>query len=177
MNTSSILRRSFGAGALSAALFASPHAQAVTLQVVPFPIYQIADTGQVSFGHTVVASTSMNRLTASGSYNISCNRSETQPLVGQRTLSDSKVIGGITLYVTVPESVPATRSLPGFTSVPRGTDMTCTYEWTARAVEGTYSIGGGGIGIVIGGEERADGNTSTFHMIRELVDRNGCIRD
>jgi hypothetical protein len=177
MNTPSILRRSFSACALATTLFASPHAYAVTLQVIPFPINQVADTGQVTFGHTVVASTSMNRLTASGTYRISCNRSETQPLTGQRTLSASQVTGGITLYVTVPETVPATRTLPGFTSVPRGTDLTCTYEWTARAVEGTYSIGGGGIGIVIGGEERADGNTSTFHMYREIVDRNGCIRD
>jgi hypothetical protein len=55
--------------------------------------------------------------------------------------------------------------MPGFNAAAmRGQHLSCTYNWTSRAVEAQYSIGANGIGFTTGGGERSDGNTQLFSM-------------
>ena len=86
------------------------------------------------------------------------------PTTGQRTESTSAFLGGLRMTVTIPEVLPAYIGMPGFSSLPRGTTVDCTYSWTARVVEGGYKIGVGGIGIGIGDGEAARGDTKQFTM-------------
>jgi len=141
-----------------------PRASAVTLSTVVTPIYQVGNGAGVYLGHTVSARTNYNRLTAGGSYIASCASALMQATTGQRTLSTENILGGLSLFVTVPANHPALVNMPGFYSLPRGTTVSCTYNWTSRAVEGGYTVGAGGIGFVSGNGERTEGSTQNFHM-------------
>lgn len=168
-------RRAASALLVAIASIAAQPASAIDMQVIVSSINQVAYTSSINLGHTIYAHTPMNRLVAGGSFSVHCSDSRTGPINGQRTLSSEQQFGN-TLYVTIPEVLPTTRMLPGFTQLPKGTQISCTYDWTARAVESTYSIGIGGLGITIGGGERADGATVAFTMVREDNDGEGCIR-
>jgi hypothetical protein len=55
--------------------------------------------------------------------------------------------------------------MPGFNAPSlRGRRIDCTYNWTARAVESTYTVGAGGVGFITGGGETNEGNTQLFVM-------------
>src|SRR4051812_26439747 len=116
-----------------------------TLKTVVTPIYQVGTGAGVSLGHIVTASTIYNRLTAGGTFSASCASPLMLPATGQRTLSNDGITGGRSLTVTIPEWVPTIVNMPGFYSLSRGTTVACTYNWTARATEGGYTIGSGGI--------------------------------
>lgn len=166
-----------GALALASLLGASTPAAAIEMTVFPTNIRQANTGGGVYLGHTVSASTNMNRLYAGGTFATACNDPRTLPLTGQRSLSAEGLTGPRNLAVTVPETVPALRTIPGFSSVEYGVELTCTYNWTARASEATYSFGTGGGGVNIGGAERSDGSTILFQMLRSDGTSRGCIRD
>ncbi len=167
----------FGALGIASLLGASTPAAALEMSVFPTSIAQANTGGGVYLGHTVSARTNMNRLSASGSFATACNDPRTLPITGQRSLSSEGLTGPRILAVTVPETVPALRTIPGFSSVEFGVELTCTYTWTARASEATFSIGAGGGGVTIGGGERADGSTIEFRMLRSDGTSRGCIRD
>jgi hypothetical protein len=154
----------WGLVAASSGLLASEHAVAVRLSVHVFSPYQVSTGSVVSMGHAVTGSTDYNRLTAGGTYSAQCNHSSMLPTGGQRTESTSAFLGGLRMTVTIPDVLPAYIGMPGFSSLPRGTTVNCTYNWTARVVEGGYKIGAGGIGIGIGDGEAADGSTRQFTM-------------
>jgi len=135
-----------------------------TLQTVVAPIYQVGNGAGVSMGHVVSASTIYNRLTAGGTFSASCASPLMLPATGQRTLSNDGLSGGRSLVVTIPEWVPTIINMPGFYSLTRGTTVTCTYNWTARAVEGGYTIGTGGITFQTGNGERTQGLFQIFVM-------------
>jgi len=149
------------------------------LQTTVLPIYQIGNGAGVHLGHVVTASTLYNRLVAGGTFVASCASPDMLPARGQRTLSGDNAGGGIRLVVTIPESLPATVAMPGFYSLTRGTTVSCTYEWTSRAVEGGYTIGPGGISFQIGNGEKAEGFFQTFTMSvpgeTNQDDWQGCI--
>jgi len=153
---------------LSCALFASMAAQAsLTMSTTPQSIYQIGDgSSAVSLGHTVYARTNFNRLIAGGTFNASCASTYTGSIPGERTLPSESFASGNVLYVTIPAQLPAYLNMPGFESVPAGTTLSCTYAWTSRSQESTYSIGVPGIGITIGGQELRDGGSIGFYMNR-----------
>jgi hypothetical protein len=170
----------FGALALVAAFAGSTPARAMPdLRTTILPIYQIGTGAGVSLGHVVEARTLYNRLTAGGTYSASCASAGMLPATGQRFLSSDGLLGGRSLTVTIPEWVPATVNMPGFDSLPRGTTVTCTYNWTSRAVEGGYSAGNGGITFPSGSGERSDGSTKSFQMSvpgdTNTDDWQGCI--
>ena len=157
-------------------LGASQRASAVQLDVYVSTISQFGTGSGVNLGHTVLASTPYNRLIAGGTFTAACNHSATLPLTGERTLpSETYGFDQNILYVTIPETVPALRNMPGFGSVERGTELSCTYRWTARAIEGGYTIGIGGISFVTGNGERTDGGTVEFKMVRPDPGYRGCI--
>jgi hypothetical protein len=152
----------FAAALLSAAI--PQQAIALTLSTHVSTIYQVGTTDGVSLGHIVSANTDFSRLTAGGSFIASCANSSMQPTTGQRTLSSESLYGGNRLYVTVPTVVPTIVKMPGFVSLPRGTTVNCTYNWTSRAVESGLSYGVGGVAVPVGSNERADGGTQIFYM-------------
>jgi hypothetical protein len=157
-----------------AALGFAGQASALTLNTVVAPIYQVGNGSQVNIGHTVLASTNYNRLFAGGTYSAGCAAPETMPTVGQRFLSASNVLGGLSLTVTVPEWHPALVSMPGYYEAGiRGQTLNCTYNWTSRAVEGGYTVGAFGISYQIGNGEISSGGTRSFIMnVPSLGDPN-----
>lgn len=169
-----------GALALVASLAASaPTLAAPTLKTTVLPIYQVGTGAGVSLGHVVEASTLYNRLTAGGTYSASCASAQMLPTTGQRFLTSDGLLGGRSLTVTIPEWVPATINMPGFSSLTRGTTVSCTYTWTSRAVEGGYTVTPGGISFQTGNGERSDGYTQPFQMSvpgdTNTDDWQGCI--
>lgn len=129
-------------------------------------------------GHTVMAGTNYNNLTAGGTFTAQCNHPATLPVMGERTLSSSTLgVGRNSLTVTIPTQQPAVRNLTGWTKVPGDTHLACNYRWTAMATESGYSIGVGGISFQIGNGTARDGGTVDFEMYRppkEDAD-GGCI--
>jgi len=134
------------------------------LQTQVMPVYQVSNGAGVMMGHIVNASTAYNRLIAGGTFIASCANSQMLPATGQRTVSKDAFLGGIVLRVTIPETLPALVSMPGFYSLPRGTTVQCTYNWTSRAVEGGYSIGAAGITYQTGNGELSEGFFRQFQM-------------
>lgn len=139
-------------------------ASAISMSVAVTGGSQSGQTSRVKVGHTVHASTNYNRLTAGGSYTVSCGHNSTQPISGSRILFAESLVGPTTLVVTIPASQPASVTLPGFDNIPGGTYFSCTYRWSGFAREGQYTIGVGGIGGVVGGGERSEEGTRAFTM-------------
>jgi hypothetical protein len=134
------------------------------LRTVVSPPYQVGNGAGVRMGHTVIASTLYNRLTAGGSFSASCISSLMSPATGQRTLSDENFVGGVSLVVTIPEWVPTLVNMPGFYSLTRGTTVSCTYNWTSRAVESGFSVGANGVSFQTGNGEVSEGFFQPFTM-------------
>jgi hypothetical protein len=155
---------------LVAALNMHGTASAVSLRTVVAPIYQIGNGSLVNIGHTVVARTDYNRLTAGGTYSAQCGGGV--PVNGQRTLSTEDFDGGLVLTVTIPEFRPAMVSMPGFyDSASRGQTLYCVYNWTSKAVEAGYSISYGGISFQTGNGEMTEGSSVPFIMrVRDTGD-------
>jgi hypothetical protein len=153
---------------LAGMLFNSPAARAsLTMNTIPQAIYQIGDgSTAVSLGHVVNARTNMNRLVAGGSFNASCASTYTGSIPGERTLTSDLIASMNVLSVTIPEWLPAVRNMPGFENVPVGSVLSCTYAWTSRAQEATYTVGVPGFGITIGGQEIRDGGSIGFYMYK-----------
>src|SRR6185503_17028618 len=123
-----------GAFVVVAMAGALPASAVPSLQTTVLPIYQIGNGAGVNLGHVVRAHTIYNRLQAGGTFVASCSSPLMQPARGERTTSTDNFIGGLTLNVSIPYSLPATVYMPGFQSLDRGTSVSCTYTWTSRAV-------------------------------------------
>jgi hypothetical protein len=176
----SALRRHLSVLCAIAATLVAPWASATPfLSTQVLPIYQVGNGAGVNMGHIVNASTAYNRLIAGGTFNASCADSLMMPATGQRTVSKDNFGGGIVMHVTIPETVPALVSMPGFYSLPRGTTVQCTYSWTSRAVEGGYTIGASGFSYQTGNGELSEGFFRPFQMSvpgdTNTGDWQGCI--
>jgi len=169
-----MLKSAAGAAALLTTALGGAHsAFAVQMFVYVSEPYQVMTSGNVRLGHTVSASTNFNRLTAGGTYVAQCANPQMLAVPGQRTLTANAYLGGLSLTVTIPENQPAYVAMPGFDSLPRGTTVDCTYAWTAKAVEGGYTVGGGGLGVPLGQGESSDGATRSFKMKAPSTDPDG----
>lgn len=148
-------------------------AQAVQLTTQVLSIYQVGTSGLVKLGHVVHAHTNYNRLTAGGQFNAQCMNPGTMPVTGGRTESTDNLVGGLTLIVTIPKVQPAHMNMPGFSTLPRGTTLTCTYAWSGFAQEGGYSIGASGISFQTGNGTASESGTQMFTMrVPSLGDPN-----
>jgi hypothetical protein len=150
---------------LAAGALTSPQAPArPNLRTQVMPIYQVSNGAGVNMGHVVHASTVYNRLIAGGTFNAGCARAEMMPATGQRTISTDNFGGGLVLHVTIPEVLPAIVNMPGYYSLPRGTTVQCTYNWTSKATESGLTIGSGGISFQSGNGEASEGFFQQFMM-------------
>ena len=146
-----------------ASVFSIP-AHALTVKVLAYNVVQFGTGSGIQLGHSVIAGTNINKLTAGGSFLVSCDRKELGTIPGQRTLSSEVIAKYNQLYVTIPETVPSLRNLPGFLEFPRGQQSMCYYNWTAFAEEGTYTIGAPPLSITVGGAKFSDSGVVTFWM-------------
>jgi hypothetical protein len=154
------------------------HTHAISMSTRLQSIGQSGQSAGVNVGHTVIASSPMNRLNAVGAFVASCAASHTGSISDQRGLPASALLGGTQLVVTVPAWLPAVRIMPGFEFTPAGTTLTCTYNWTSEAEESSYTIGAFGVGMTIGGEKAREGSSVPFQMHMPGGDddsNNGCI--
>ena len=146
---------------------ASQTASAVDLYVYPSTIQQFGTGSAFYLGHTVMAGTNYNNLSAGGTYIAQCDHPATLPVSGERALSSSTLgVGRNLLTVTIPTQQPALANITGWNQVGPGTELACNYRWTAFATEGGYSIGAGGISFPIGNGTARLGDTVDFTMIR-----------
>ena len=152
------------AALVGSAMCCLPVQASLNMKVVPYEAQQLGTGSGVQLGHTVIAGTNLNRLTAGGSFLASCERQETGTIPGNRTLSSNLIGQYNQLYVTVPDTIPTLRNMPGFSSLPRGTELMCEYNWKAFAREPTYTIGIPGFSFTVGGEEREESGVVTFWM-------------
>ena len=169
MNSTHSLRM-FAVLAAALILVTPREAAAVQLETVLGNIHQIGMTAGVSLGHVAIGHTNYNRITVSGAYTTACASALMTPTSGQRTLSREEILGGFDLVTTVPERLPATVDLPGFEFLAPGSRIACTYNWTSKAVESSYSIGIPGFGAQTGAGERAQGGTWPFTMVVPSAD-------
>jgi hypothetical protein len=164
---------------IASALGVPQLASAVQLNVHVATIQQWGTGSGFYLGHTVLASSDFNLLTAGGTYTAQCNHSATLPVTCERTLSRSTAgVGKNVLTVTIPVQQPAIRNMSGWMQIPPETLLSCNYRWTASATESGYSISAGGIGIQFGNGSARDGGTTDFTMYRmaRAEDRGvGCV--
>ena len=147
-----------------AAALAAPAHASLTMKVLAYNAVQFGTGSGVQLGHTVIAGTNINRLIAGGTFLVSCDRQDLGQIPGSRTLSSALNLQYNQLYVTIPDTVPSLRNLPGFLNLPRGQQSMCHYNWTAFAEEGTYTIGSPPLSITVGGEKAGDSGVVTFWM-------------
>ena len=162
------MKRSFAgilAGLAPLALLLAQPAAAVTMHVTPLPIYQVAIGAAFTVGHFIDARTSFPNLTVSGSFRVSCMHPGIPPISEGRTVSQTVLFQENVLSMGVPANLPAQRSLGGWTNVPTGTVVDCSYDWQARAVESGITLGQGGT-VIIGNGERAENATIDFSMLK-----------
>jgi len=179
MNTAHSLGRPLAALAAALILVTPRGAAAVELNTVVSPAHQVGTSAAVSLGHTAIGYTNYNRLTVSGAYTAACASALMPSTTGQRSLSREQVLGGFGLVTTIPERLPAIVDMPGFELLAAGTRVACTYNWTSKAVESSYTVGIPGFGMQTGAGERAHGGTSPFIMVvpaasDDTQDDEGC---
>jgi hypothetical protein len=180
MNSRPMNTFAFAAIAAMTLLCSSRTAQALEMHVDVLSINQAPGFApRVKLGHIIHASTNMISVAAGGTFRVTCPSSYTGTIEGQNSVPQTGVPPNV-LSVEVPAGwLPAERELPGFTNVPGGTSLTCTYFWTATAREAMYSLGAGGSGIPIGGDVSNRSDSITFEMYQPGSgggDRNnGCL--
>jgi hypothetical protein len=146
-------------------LGATPAQATLNMDTVPSSAYQFGTGSGVYLGHTVIAGTNLNRLIAGGSFRATCAANMyTGEITGARTLTSNLIGQYNRLTVTIPESLPALRNMPGFVSAPRGTRLECQYAWTSHAEEPVYTVGLPGFSVTLGGERLVDSGVVTFWM-------------
>lgn len=150
-------------GTLGILTIAAP-AGAVSLTTQHLSLFQEGSTARVRLGHVVHAATNYNRLTAGGDYIAQCQHRDMMPTQGGRTDSADNAFGGLRFSLTIPEYQPASVYMPGFTSLPRGTEVVCTYNWSSFATEGGFSVGIGGISFQTGNGTARESGTRMFRM-------------
>ena len=153
-------------------------ASAVRLSTYVSTIQQYGTGSAFYLGHTVLASTDYNNLTAGGTYTAQCNHAATLPVTGERAFAGTTLLGPTTLIVPIPAQQPAIRNISGWGQVPRETLLSCNYRWTSFATESGYSVGAGGISVQFGNRTAREGGTVDFTMYRRTRPEDaggGCI--
>ena len=176
MNSRSMNSFFFAALAAMTLLCGSRNARAVEMSVNVLHPSQVGNSARVKLGHMVTARTNMISVATGGTLRVSCPSPDTGTIDAQNSLAQLGIPPNV-LTVEVPAGwLPAERVLPGFSNVPGGTTLTCSYFWTATAKEAMYSLGAGGTGMPIGTDPSTRSDTVTFVMYQPPDETNGCTR-
>jgi hypothetical protein len=148
-----------------AALLPLP-AHAVTMQVTVLDHHQVGTGPAFTLGEFIDARSWAQNLTVSGSFRVTCQDPNVSPITGGNSGTQTVLLQQNVLSMGVPDSLPAQRSLSGWTRVPTGSVVACIDEWQARAVESGINFGTGGGSIPIGFGERSESGTEQWDMVK-----------
>jgi hypothetical protein len=155
---------------LSLAVLAGPAAAVPTLKKVTPTFYQ-AGNGRLAAGLIVEASTSLPVLVLAGGFTITCTTGSL-PQTAERRFTYTSFFGP-NETLTIPEVVPSTYSIPGWSSIPAGTcGGQCVMQYKGEAKDETslsVRIGNAGVGVtftLIPAGEQMTGNAVLANICR-----------
>ena len=161
--------------ALSLMLF-SAHAAAVATLKSVVPTFH-ANAGTLNAGLTVEASTSLPVLIIAGGFTITCS-SSTLPQTAERRATFTGFLG-ISESLRIPEVIPSTYLIPGWSSIPIDSCGQCVMQYKGEAKDETsltVRVGNQGIGVnftLIPAGEQLVGNALLIDVCR-LRQRQCC---
>jgi hypothetical protein len=154
-----------------ACVLLSGHAAAVPTLKGVTPIFYQSGNGSLTAGMIVEASTSLPVLIIGGGFTITCTTS-TLPQTAERRATFSGFLG-ITESLRIPDVVPSTYSIPGWSSIPAGTcGGQCVMQYKAETRDETslsIRVGNQGIGAnftLIPAGEQSVGNAILVNICR-----------
>lgn len=162
--------------ALSLILLAGHAAAIPTLKNVT-PTFHQAGNGTLNVGLFVEASTSLPVLIVAGGFTITCT-SSTLPLTAERRATFTGFLG-INETLRIPEVIPGTFPIPGWTSIPMGSCGQCVMQFKGEAKDETslsVRVGNQGVGAnftLIPAGEQLLGNAQLIDVCR-LRQRQCC---
>jgi hypothetical protein len=156
----------------------SVHAAAVpTLKNVTPMFHQNADNSTLNAGLIVEASTSLPVLIIAGGFTITCS-SSSLPQTAERRATFTGFFG-INESLRVPEVLPSTYAIPGYTNIPIGSCGQCVMQYKGEARDETslsVRVGNQGVGAsftLIPAGEQLIGNAQLIEVCR-LRQRQCC---
>ena len=156
----------------------SGHAAAIpTLKNVVPIFHQSTNGGTLNAGLTVEASTSLPVLIIAGGFTITCT-SSTLPLMAEARATFTGFVG-INETLRVPQVIPSTYLVPGWSSIPTGSCGQCVMQYKGEAKDETslsIRVGNQGAGVsftLIPAGEQLVGNTQLIDVCR-LRQRQCC---
>ena len=154
-----------------AGVLLSAHAAAVPTLKNVTPIFYQSGNGSLTAGMIVEASTSLPVLIIGGGFTITCTTS-TLPQTAERRATFSGFLG-ITESLRIPDVVPSTYAIPGWSSIPAGTcGGQCVMQYKAETRDETslsIRVGNQGIGAnftLIPAGEQSVGNAILVNICR-----------
>jgi hypothetical protein len=162
---------------LSFVLLSEQAAAIPTLKNV-VPIFHHPGNGSVNAGLLVEASTSLPVLIIAGGFTITCTTS-TLPITAERRVTFTGFFG-IDKSVAVPEVIPSTYPLPGWSNLPTGACAQCVMQYKGEAKDETslsVRVGNQGIGVnftLIPAGEQSLGNAILSDVCRSPRPRQCC---
>jgi hypothetical protein len=133
--------------ALSFMLTCGPVAAVPVLKRVTASFHQTGSSSTVNAGLVVEASTSLPVLIIAGGFTIACS-SSSLPLTAERRATFTGFIG-INESLRIPEVLPGTYPIPGYTNIPMGNCGQCVMQYKGEAKDETslsVRIGDQGVG-------------------------------
>ena len=155
----------------------SAHAAAVPILKSVTPTFHTGGNSTINAGVVVQASTSLPVLIIAGGFTITCT-SSSLPQTAERRATFTGFFG-INESLLVPEVLPSTYAIPGYTSIPTGSCAQCVMQYKCEAKDETslsVRIGNQGVGAsftLIPAGEQLIGNAQVIDVCR-LRQRQCC---
>jgi hypothetical protein len=163
--------------ALSLLLLCGAAAAIPTLKNVTPTFHQTGNNSTVNAGVLVEASTSLPVLIIAGGFTITCT-SSSLPQTAERRATFTGFVG-INQSLRIPEVLPSTYPIPGYSSIPMGSCGQCVMQYKGEAKDETslsVRVGNQGVGAnftLIPAGEQLIGNAQLIDVCR-LRQRQCC---
>lgn len=155
----------------------SGHAAAIPTLKSVVPTFHQSANGTLNAGLTVEASTSLPVLIIAGGFTITCT-SSTLPQTAERRATFTGFVG-ISETLRIPQVIPSTYPIPGWSSIPMGSCGQCVMQYKGEAKDETslsVRVGNQGVGVnftLIPSGEQLIGNAQLIDVCR-LRQRQCC---
>jgi hypothetical protein len=126
----------------------SGHAAANAILKNVVPTFHQSDNGTLNAGLLVEASTNLSVLIIAGGFTITCTTS-TLPQTAERRATFTGFFG-ISQSLRVPEVIPSTYAVPGWSNLPQGACAQCVMQYKGEARDETsvsVRVGNQGVGV------------------------------